>query len=98
MSESQNNTGFYSTSPVQPTASTASQPHLTTGEWIITLLLLSVPLLNLILLFVWAFSKDTHPAKRNYSRATLIIAAIFIGLAFAFGLLIPLSSALAAQQ
>jgi uncharacterized membrane protein YidH (DUF202 family) len=53
-------------------------------EWILTMIILAIPLLNLIMLFIWSFSQSVNINKRNYSRATLILMAIalVIGLVF----------------
>ena len=53
---------------------------LTIGDWIVTQLLLMIPLVGLVLMFVWAFSSDTHPSKKTYCQATLIIAGCFLAL------------------
>lgn len=42
------------------------------GDWILTLLILAIPLVNIIMLFVWGFADGTHPSKRNFCRAYLI--------------------------
>lgn len=50
------------------------------GEWMLTLFLTFIPLVNLIALLVWAFSSSTPPSKQNWARATLlwmIIATVF---------------------
>ena len=57
---------------------------LTIGDWIITKIILVIPLVNLIMLFVWAFSSDTHPSKKTFCQSTLIIMACFFGLGIVF--------------
>lgn len=42
------------------------------GDWMITLLILCIPLVGIIMLFVWGFADGTHPSKRNFCRAYLI--------------------------
>lgn len=49
-------------------------------DWVITLLLLVIPIVNIILLFVWAFSGDTNENKKNYCKAQLIMLAIILGI------------------
>ncbi|TXK74397.1 hypothetical protein FU659_29630 [Paenibacillus sp. N3.4] len=44
----------------------------------ITILLLAIPIVNIIMLFVWAFGGETNPSKANYAKASLIWAAIGI--------------------
>lgn len=52
--------------------------HLSVGDWVITLILTAIPLVGIIMLFIWAFSSETHPSKSNWAKAALIIAAIAI--------------------
>ena len=51
-------------------------PQMSVGSWIITFLLLAIPLLNIILIFIWAF--DPASQRRNFARAYLIISIIMI--------------------
>lgn len=46
------------------------------SQWMVTLLLLVIPVVNIILLFVWGFSGDTNISKKNFARAQLIFMAI----------------------
>lgn len=63
-------------------------PVMTVGDWIITSLLLAIPIANIVLLFVWAFDSGTNPNKKNFCRAALIFAAIGFGLVILFTLVI----------
>ncbi|WP_247902575.1 hypothetical protein [Paenibacillus pabuli] len=47
------------------------------GSWMLTLFLMMIPLVNIIMLFVWAFG-DSNPSKANYAKAALLWAAIGI--------------------
>ena len=49
-------------------------------DWVITLLILAIPIVNIVLLFVWAFSGDTNENKKNYCKAQLIMLAIILGI------------------
>jgi hypothetical protein len=42
------------------------------GDWMVTYLIASLPLVNIIMLFVWAFSAGTNANKANWAKATLI--------------------------
>ncbi|MCL9659138.1 hypothetical protein SK066_16370 [Paenibacillus hunanensis] len=53
-------------------------PVISVKEWMITLLLLAIPLVNLIMLFIWAFGGGTNISKSNYAKAALLWAAIWI--------------------
>lgn len=57
-----------------------SKDVMTTGEWVVTLLLLGIPCVNIIMLFVWAFGNGNENRK-NYCRATLIWMLVGIGIA-----------------
>ena len=37
-----------------------------------------IPLVNLIMMFVWAFSSNTNPNKANYFKVALILFAILM--------------------
>jgi cell division protein FtsW (lipid II flippase) len=58
-----------------------NKPVLTVGDWFVTILITAIPLVGLIMLFVWAFSSDTNPNKANWAKAQLIW--MFIGIAIA---------------
>jgi hypothetical protein len=51
--------------------SSSYQP-ISVKDWIITILITAIPLVGLIMLFVWGFGSDTHPSKANWAKATLI--------------------------
>lgn len=63
---------------------------LTIGDWIITLILLAIPLVNIIMLIVWAASSATHPSKKSFAQAALIVYGVIFGIAILAGVLIPL--------
>lgn len=59
--------------------------EMSVGQWLITLLVTSIPFVNIIMLIVWGFGKQNP--RRNYSRANLIFVVIgfilmFIWMAF----------------
>lgn len=63
------------------------------GEWMWTLLLSAIPIVNLIPLLVWAFSSSTKASKANFSRAVLLwmvicfcLSIILLILGFIFGI------------
>ena len=51
---------------------------VTVGNWMLTILLMCIPIVNLILLFVWAFGSNTPESKANWAKASLIWMLIFI--------------------
>lgn len=52
------------------------------GEWILTYIVLSIPLIGLIMMFVWGFGKNTKRSKANFCKAILLLSAICCVLAF----------------
>lgn len=48
------------------------------GQYIGMFLLMAIPLVNLILLFVWGFGSTVNVNKKNFARASLILMAISI--------------------
>lgn len=64
-------------------------------DWIITLLIYAIPIINLIMLFVWAFSEGENKNKTNWAKATLVWIAITVGLAIlTFVMLLALGASL----
>ena len=54
------------------------------SEWLVSMLLMMIPCVNIILVFVWAFSSSEKKSKSNYFKASLILFAISMGLSFLF--------------
>lgn len=55
------------------------QPEVVkTSDWVITLLLTAIPVVGIIMLFVWAFSGGTNPNKANWAKAALIWMLVLI--------------------
>jgi hypothetical protein len=63
---------------------------LTIGNWIITFIILAIPLVNLIMLLVWAVSGSTHPSKKSYAQASLIFFGVIFCIGFLAALILPL--------
>ena len=56
------------------------QEPVSLGNWMLTLFITFIPLINIIMLLVWAFSGSTPPSKANWAKAALLWMVIFIGL------------------
>ncbi len=61
---------------------------VTVGEWLISFLILLIPIVNIVMMFVWAFSSTEKRSKSNYFKASLIMAAIGIVLSIVFSAVI----------
>ena len=65
---------------------------VTMGEWVLTFLILCIPCLNIITMFVWAFSSSTKKSKANFFKAYLVVCVISIVLSIVFSIIIMLVS------
>ena len=54
------------------------------GDWIITSIILAIPIVGLVMLFVWGFGSNTQPSKANWAKATLIMIVISFVIALIF--------------
>lgn len=77
-----NNNGYQPT--YQPMQTDLEEP-VTIGEWVITMLIMMVPCVNIIMMFVWAFGSGTKKSKSNYFKVVLIFAAISLVLSLVLG-------------
>jgi len=79
--------------PVPPSYSSharATYQPVTVKEWLITQLVLCIPVVGLIMIFVWAFSEATHPSKRSFFQSILVFWAILAGLGLLLALMFML--------
>lgn len=56
------------------------QKPMSVKDWLITLLIMAIPLVGFIMLFVYAFSSSGNENRRNWAKAQLIVMAIVIAL------------------
>ena len=59
---------------------------VSTSEWVLTNLIMLIPIVNIIMLFIWAFNNKTNLNKSNWAKASLIVWAI--GFVFYFIIII----------
>jgi Na+/phosphate symporter len=57
---------------------------MTMGDWLITFIIQAIPLVGIIMLFVWAFGDGTHPSKKTWAQASLVFALIMFVLVIIF--------------
>ena len=53
-------------------------------NWVITLIISAIPLLNFLMWLVWAFDRSVPLSKRNWAKAMLIITIISLIISFLF--------------
>ena len=74
---------------LQNNATSKTVSEMSVGEWLISMLIMIIPIVNIVMLFIWGFGSPDP--RRNYARASLIWMAICIGLAVLFyGVMIAL--------
>ena len=76
--------GVFQNPPQQAPQQPMGENPVSLGDWMITMLLMCIPLVNIILLFVWAFGGDAKKSKSNWAKASLIWYGIMIILTVAF--------------
>ena len=81
----QNNTQQYSSYYENPSQPQVQMPMgqnweepVSMGEWLVSMLPMCIPCVNIILMFVWAFGSSAKKSKSNYFKAALIMAGISV--------------------
>lgn len=46
------------------------------ANWVVTMIIMAIPVVNFIMLLVWAFSSSTPKSKSNWAKAALILMVI----------------------
>ncbi len=54
---------------------------MSVGQWLITAIVMSIPCVNIVMLFVWGFG-DGNQNRANYCKASLILWIIGLLLSF----------------
>ncbi|OYT12501.1 MAG: hypothetical protein B6I18_00530 [Bacteroidetes bacterium 4572_112] len=55
-------------------------PVMSTKDWVITFLISGIPIVGIVMIFIWAFGDNTNPNKANWAKATLVMVLIVIAL------------------
>lgn len=55
-------------------------PEMSVGDWLITFLITAIPLVGIVMLFVWAFGNNDNTTRATWAKANLIMLLIVIGL------------------
>lgn len=76
----------YQQQPYQPQQSYQQQSYqpdsdleepVSFGDWMLSILLMTIPCVNIVMIFVWAFGSGTKKSKANYFRAMLVWTLIW---------------------
>lgn len=62
----------------QPPKVSSDMPErvMTIGNWIVTFILLMIPIVNIIMLIIWALSNSVNRNRKSFAIAVIIIWAI----------------------
>jgi hypothetical protein len=64
----------------------SSSEPLSVGQYVVLFIIQLIPIVNIIMLFVWAFGGNVNQNKRNYAKAMLIFWVIGIVLGIIFSI------------
>ena len=67
-----------SRTPQRPVQSSSGVDLISLGQYLIMMIVMAIPIVGIIMMFVWAFSSDAGPNKKNFARAMLIMMGIGI--------------------
>lgn len=72
----------------------SSNNDMTIGKWLLTFLISAIPIVGLIMLFIWAFGDDGNTTRQTFSKAYLLWTLISVGATFIlyFGMIMCIGS------
>ena len=47
-------------------------------EWVIALVVMFIPIVNVVIMIVWAYNRNTNPSKANFFKAQLLVTAVLV--------------------
>jgi hypothetical protein len=53
-------------------------PSMRISDWLVVLILLMIPLVNLIMLIIWSIDKSGNPNRRSFAQAVLLFMAALL--------------------
>lgn len=77
---------------------TVNQKEMKISDWIITFLITAIPLVGLIMLFVWGFSESSNKVRSTWAKAMLVWYVIAIALAVLFIILFGTAAIMGASN
>lgn len=63
----------------------AADGAVSVGDWMLSMLLVCIPIVGIVMLLVWAFGSSANLSKKNWARASLLWVLIGIALSVVFG-------------
>ena len=62
-----------------------NEPRMSVTDWVLTIFLSGLPIIGIIMLFIWAFGENQRNERVNWAKATLVwylIGIVFAGFFF----------------
>ncbi len=78
------NSSLYQAQSRAQSAPENTEVPMTLGDWLLTLLLLYLPIVNIVMLIIWSVDSKTSTTKKHFAWATLIFMGIGIVLTIIF--------------
>jgi uncharacterized membrane-anchored protein len=73
---------FEQENPGFPTSN--NDKPLSVKDWVITLILVAIPLVGFIMLLIWAFDDNGNIHKKNFAKGSLVVMLIMIVISIFF--------------
>jgi len=77
---------------------TVNQKEMKIADWLIIFLITAIPLVGLVMLFVWGFSESSNKIRATWAKAMLVWYAIAIALGILFVILFGTAAILGAAN
>jgi len=55
-----------------------NQKPMSVKDWLVTLLIMAIPMIGIVMLFVYAFGNNENVNRQNWAKAQLIMLAIVL--------------------
>lgn len=85
----------YYEAPTQRMAGPELEEPVSLGDWLVSMILMWIPCVNVVMMFIWAFSRTEKKSKSNFFKASLIMSGISIVLAIVMVILMTAGMAAA---
>ncbi|AAW88994.1 conserved hypothetical protein [Neisseria gonorrhoeae DGI2] len=60
---------------IYPKLQNKPPPVMTTGQWVLTMIVFMIPLVNIVMFFVWAFGRG-NPNRANFCKALFLFTLL----------------------
>lgn len=74
-----NQPGYYDQMTGNAPVNSNLEEPVSMKEWALTFLITMIPCVNIVMMFVWAFSSTEKKSKSNFFKVQLIFAGIVLG-------------------